>query len=63
MGGVSSVLEIEYNNICFANISEKSAKKYKEKFSTEIEDQGNLYPVLKSTHTEYCFYTSTHSSV
>ena len=39
MGGVSSVLKTERNNICVANISDQSARKYKEKFSTEIEDQ------------------------
>jgi hypothetical protein len=40
-------------NICAANVSDQSARKYKEKFSTEIEDQGSLYPLLKSTNTEY----------
>ena len=38
MGGVSSVLKTERNNICVANVSDQSARKYKEKFSTEIED-------------------------
>jgi hypothetical protein len=53
----------ERNNICVANVSDQSARKYKEKFSTEIEDQGSLYPVLKSSNTEYCFFTSSHCSV
>ena len=39
MGGVSSVLKTERNDICVANVSDQSARKYKEKFSTEIEDQ------------------------
>jgi len=48
------------NNICVENVSDQSARKYKEKFSTEIEDQGSLYPVLKSNNTEYCFFASSH---
>ena len=56
MGGVSSVLKTEWNNICVANVSDQSARKYKENFSTEIEDQGSMYPVLKSSNTEYCFF-------
>jgi len=63
MGGISSVLKTEQNNICVANISDQSARKYKEKFSTEIEDQGSLYPVLKSSNIEYCFFASLHCSV
>ena len=51
MGGVSSVLKTERNNICFANVSDQSTRKNKEKFSTEIEDQGSLYPVLKSSNS------------
>jgi len=51
------------NNICVENVSDQSARKYKEKFSTEIEDQGSLYPVLKSNNTEYCFFASSHWSV
>ena len=51
MGGVSSVLKTERYNICVANVSDQSERKYKEIFSTEIEDQGSLYPVLKSTNT------------
>jgi len=51
MGGVSSVLKTERNNICVANVSDQSARKYKEKFYTEIEDQGSLYTVLKSSNT------------
>jgi len=35
MGGVSSLLKTERNNICVANVSDQSAMKYKEKFSTE----------------------------
>jgi len=63
MGGISSVLKIERNNICVANVSDQSTMKYKEKFSTEIEDQGSLYPVLKSSNTEYCFFASSHYNV
>jgi len=36
MDGVSSVLETERNNICVANVSDQSAREYKETFSTEI---------------------------
>jgi hypothetical protein len=36
MGGVSSVLKTERNNICAANNSDQSARKYKENFSTDI---------------------------
>jgi len=63
MRGASSVLRIERNNIYVANVSDQSASKYKEKFSTEIEDQGSLYPVLKSSNTEYCFFAISHCSV
>jgi hypothetical protein len=42
MGGVSSVLKTERNNIYFVNVSDKSARKYKENFSTETEAQGSL---------------------
>ena len=63
MGGVSSVLKTERNNICVANISDQSTRKNKEKFSTEIEDQGSLYLVLKSSNTEYCFFASSHCNV
>jgi len=63
MGGVSSVLKTERNNICVANVNDQSARKYKEKFSTETEDQGSLYPVLKSSNTKYCFFASSHCSV
>jgi len=63
MGGVSSVLKTERNNICFANVSDQSARKYNENFSTEIGDQASLYPVLKSSNTEYCFFASSHCSV
>jgi len=52
MGGVTSVLKTERNNICVANVSDQSARKYIEKFSTEIEDQGSLYPVIKYSNTE-----------
>jgi len=62
MGGASSVLKTERNNISAANVSDQSARKYKEKFSTEIEDQGSLYPVLKSSNTEYCFFAVSHCS-
>jgi hypothetical protein len=51
------------NNICVANVNEQSARKCKENVSTEIEDQGSLYPVLKSSNTEYCFFASLHCSV
>jgi hypothetical protein len=63
MGGASSVLKTERNNICFENVSDQSTREYKEYFSAEIEDQGSLYPVLKSSNTEYCFYSSSHCSV
>jgi hypothetical protein len=48
-GGVSSVLKIGRNNAGVANISGQSARKYKEKFSSETEVQGSLYPVLLNT--------------
>jgi len=32
MGGVSSVLKTERNNICVANVSDQSARKYEENF-------------------------------
>jgi len=60
MGGVSSVLKTKQNNICVANVSNKSARKCKEKFSTEIDDQDSLYPVLKSSNTEYRFFAISH---
>jgi len=63
MGCVSSVLKTERNNICVANVCDQSARKYKEIFSTETEDQGSLYPVLRSSNTEYRFFTSSHCSV
>ena len=63
MGDVSSVLKTERNNICAANVSDQSARKYKENFSTEIEDQGSLYLVLKSSSSEYCFFALSHCSV
>jgi hypothetical protein len=53
MDGVSSVLKTERNNICVANDRDQSAELYKEIFSTEIEDQGSLYSVLKSRNTKY----------
>jgi len=58
MGGVSSSLKTERNNICVSNVSDQSARKHKEIFSTEIEDQGSLYPILK-----YCFFAHPHCSV
>jgi hypothetical protein len=60
MGGVSSVLRTEGHNICVANICDQTARKYKEKFSTE---KNSLYPVLKSSNTEYCFFASLHCGV
>jgi len=42
MGGVSSVLKTERNNISVANVSDQSVRQYKDKFPTEIEDQGSL---------------------
>jgi len=63
MGGISSVLRTEWNNICVANVSDQSARNYKEKFSTEIEDQGSLHPILKSSNTAYCFFAILHCSV
>jgi len=59
----NNVLKPERNNICVENVSDQSARKYKEKFSTETEDQGSLYLVLKSSNTEYCFFASSHCSV
>jgi len=53
----------EQNNICVANVSGQSARKYKENFSTEIEDQSSLYLVLKSSSTEYCFFANSHCCV
>jgi hypothetical protein len=53
MGGVSSVLKTEWNNICVGNFSDQSARKNQENFSTEIEEQIHLYPVPKSNNTEY----------
>jgi len=50
VGDVSSVLKTE-------------RWKCKEKFSAEIEDQGSQYPVLKSSHTEYCFFAISHCGV
>jgi len=46
------------NNICVANVSDQAAH-----FSTETEDQGSLYPVLRSSNTEYCFFAGSHCSV
>jgi len=62
MGSASSVLKTERNNICVANVSDQSARKYEEKFSTEIEDQDSLYLILKSSNTEYCFFAVSHCS-
>ena len=44
-------------------MSAQSARQYKEKFSTEIEDQGSLYPVLKSSNTEYSFFAISHCNM
>ena len=63
MGGVSSRLETERNNICVAHVSDQSARKNEEKFSTKIEDQDSLYPVLKSSNTKYFFFAISHCSV
>ena len=63
MGGVSSALSTERNNICVANVSDQSARKYKEIFSTEIEDQGSLFPVPLSSNTEYYFFAISHCTV
>jgi len=73
MTGHKNCLQDDYNNgrrilcsktkrynICAANVNDQSARKYKEKFSTEIEDQGSLYPLLKSGNTEYGFFASSH---
>ena len=60
MGGVSSVLKTERNNICVANAIDQSARKYEENFSTEIEDQSSLYPVLKSSNIEYFILQTRH---
>ena len=62
-GRNSSVLKTERNNFCVANVSDQSARKNKEKLSNEIEDQGSLYPVLKSSNTEYCFFAISLCSV
>jgi len=40
--GVSSVLKSEWNNICVANVSDQSARKYKENVSTEVEKQSSI---------------------
>ena len=32
-------------------------------FSTETEDQGSLYLVLKSSIIEYCIFASSHCTV
>jgi len=61
--GVSSLLKTERNNACVANVSDQSARKNKSKFSTEIENQGSLYLVLKSSNTGYCFFASSYYSV
>ena len=37
MGGVSSVLKTERYNICVANVSDQSERKYTEKFSTDMK--------------------------
>jgi len=63
MGGVSSVLKTERNNISVANVSDQSARKYKEKISTKIQDQGSLYPFLKSSNTAYCFFAISRCSL
>ena len=60
---MSTVFNTERNNIYVANVSDQSARKYKEKFYTEIEDQGSLYPVLKSSNTEHYFFAISHCSV
>ena len=62
-GGVSSVLRTDRNNVCVANVGNLSARKYKEKIFTEIEDQGSLYPVLKSSSTASRFFASSHCSL
>jgi hypothetical protein len=62
-GRLSSVLKTERNNTCVWNFCDQSARKYKESFSTETEDQGCLYRILKSANTEYCFFASSHCSV
>jgi len=63
MGGLSSVLKTKRTNICVANVSDQSARKYKEFFSTGTEDQGSPYPVPKFSNTEYCFLAISHCSV
>jgi hypothetical protein len=60
---VYPALRDEQNNICVANDSGPSARKYNENFSTETEYQGSLYLVLKSGTTEYFFFTSSDGSV
>jgi hypothetical protein len=60
MDSVSSVLKTERNNICVINVCDQSAKKNKESFSTEIEDEGSLYLVLESSKSEYCIFASLH---
>jgi hypothetical protein len=37
MGGVSSVLETERNNICVANVSDQSARKYMKIFPLKLK--------------------------
>jgi hypothetical protein len=51
------------NNNCVAKDSGQSARKYKENFSAEIEDEGSLNPFLKSSNTEYRFFANSHCSL
>jgi predicted nucleic acid-binding Zn ribbon protein len=44
-------------------VRKPSISVYKENVSTEIEDQGSLYPVLKSSNTEHSFFAGSHCSV
>ena len=56
-------LKTERNKIYAANISNQPARKYEEKFSSEIEGQSSLYPVLKPSTAQYCFFAISHCSV
>jgi hypothetical protein len=62
MGGLSSVLKTERNNISIANFSDSQQGSIKKIFATEIEDQGSQYPVLRSCKTEFCFLLRLHCS-
>jgi hypothetical protein len=76
MTGHKDCLQADYNNgrhilcsqswtsnICFVNASDHSARKNNENCFIGAEDQGHLYPVLRSTDTEYSSFASSDSSM